>query len=151
VTLEEIGSLGEIGGAIGAVAALAYLAIQIRQNTEGLAINSYHQATSDLSRQLEAIYLNPEFAEVFRRGSIDPSGLSELDRARFTAYLAAFYENLFDLYDKGRIEPEKWENALLNALPLFKRPGIAAYGARRLGSVSCRFRDFLRGYEPAGD
>ena len=91
MTLGELGSLGEIVGALGAVAALAYLALQIRQNTEGLRINSYHQATSDLSRQLEAIYLNAEFAEIFRRGSQDPSSLSEAERARFPAYTAAFY------------------------------------------------------------
>lgn len=151
LSLGELGSLGEVVSAIGAVAALAYLALQIRQNTEGLRISSYHQATSDLSRQLEAIYLDPEFAEIFRRGSADPSALSDIERARFTAYVAAFYysyENLFALYENGRVESDNWENALLNALPLFKRPGIAEYGSRRVGAVSERFREYLRNYEP---
>jgi hypothetical protein len=151
VTLAELGSIGEVVGAIGAVAALAYLALQIRQNTEGLRINSFHQATAGLSRQLEAIYLNPEFAEIFRRGSVDPSVLSDAERARFMAYLAAFYyayENLFALYENGRIEPDRWENALLNALPLFRRAGIAAFGSRRSGSASRRFQDYLREYQP---
>ena len=151
MTLGELGSLGEIVGAIGAVAALAYLALQIRQNTEGLRINSYHQATAELAHLLEAIYSNPEFAEIFRRGSADLADLSDQERARFTAYLASFYyayENLFDLYDKGRVEPEKWENAFANALPLFARPGIAQFGSRRAGSVSKRFDAYLREYEP---
>ena len=151
MSIGELGSIGEVISAIGAVAALAYLALQIRQNTEGLRINSYHQATSDLSRQLEAIYLNPEFAEIFRRGSADPSALSDSERARFTAYLAAFYysyENLFELFERGRVEPDKFENALLNVLPLFKRPGIAEYGSRRVGRVSERFREYLRSHEP---
>ena len=151
MTLAELGSLGEVVGAIGAVAALAYLALQIRQNTEGLRINSYHQATAELARLLEAIYLDREFSEIFRRGSADPTVLSDQERARFTAYLASFfyaYENLYDLYEKGRVEGEKWENALANALPLFTRPGIAQFGSRRSGSVSRRFNAYLREYEP---
>ena len=154
MTLQDFGSIGELVGAIATVATLAYLAVQIRQNTQGLSINSYHQATSDLSRQLEAVYLNPEFAEIFRRGSNDPSDLSDPERARFAAYVSAFYyayENLFELYEKGRIDPEKWENAVLNALPLFNRPGIAGYGTRRAGAVSGRFRDFLRSYDPPAE
>jgi hypothetical protein len=151
VTLAELGSLGEVVGAIGSVAALAYLALQIRQNTEGLRINSYHQATSELARLLDTIYSNPEFAEIFRRGSADPAALSEEERARFAAYLASFYyayENLFELYERGRVEPEKWENAFVNALPLFRRPGIAEFGARRVGPLSQRFGAYLREYEP---
>lgn len=68
-------------------------------------------------------------------------------QSRFTAYLASFYyayENLFDLYEKGRVEPEKWENAFENALPLFTRPAIAQFGSRRVGSASERFGAYLR-------
>jgi hypothetical protein len=151
VTIEQLGSIGEIVGAMGAVAALAYLALQIRQNTESLRINSYHQATSDLSRQLEAIYQNPEFAEIFRRGSQDPSSLSEQERARFFAYMSAFYyayENLFDLFENGRVNPKSFENAVANTLPLFGRPGIEHFGARRVGELSHGFREYLRNYKP---
>ena len=110
MTLAELGSLGEVVGAIGAVAALAYLALQIRQNTEGLRINSYHQATAELARLLEAIYLDREFSEIFRRGSADPTVLSDQERARFTAYLASFfyaYENLYDLPAELAMEVQK--------------------------------------------
>lgn len=154
MTFEQLGSIGEIVGAISAVAALAYLTLQIRQNTESLRISSYHQATSDLSRQLEAIYQNPEFAEIFRRGSLDPSSLSEQERARFFAYLSAFYyayENLFTLFDNGRVNPESFENCVVNTLPIFRRPGVEQFGARRVGAVSRGFQDFLHTYEPPAD
>ena len=149
MTLGDLGSLGEIVGAIGAVAALVYLALQIRQNTEALRVNSYHQATAELARLLDAIYSNPEFADVFQRGSVDPASLREQEMARFSAYVASFYyayENLFDLYDKGRVEAEAWENAFQNAWPLFARPGIAQFGSRRKGAVSERFGHYRRTY-----
>ena len=57
MTLGDLGSLGEI---VGAVAALAYLALQIRQNTEALRVNSYHQATAGLARLLDAIWVEAE-------------------------------------------------------------------------------------------
>lgn len=152
VTLQNLGNIGEFVAAIATIGTLVYLALQIRHNTEGLRVSSYNQLANELGRLLEAVYLNPEFAEIFRRGSTDPSMLSDEERARFTAYLAAFYysyENLFSLFERGKVEREMWENALENALPLFSRPGIKEFGSRRTGAVSQRFHAHLRDLESA--
>ena len=44
---DAIGAIGEIVGAIGVIATLAYLAIQIRQNTKSLEIQSFENGVSE--------------------------------------------------------------------------------------------------------
>jgi hypothetical protein len=58
MTLQDIGSIGEL---VGAIATVAYLAIQIRQNSRGLAANT--------QPYLLAIANTPGFEEWWRRHS----------------------------------------------------------------------------------
>lgn len=88
--LEALGNLGDFLGGIGVVITLLYLAIQIRQNTRQLRLDSaaarttaLEDTTMGINQWIERITSNKDLADVWRRGLDDPGQLDETDMLRF--------------------------------------------------------------------
>ena len=63
-----LGNYGEFVGAIAVVATLAYLAMQIRQNSAQLKINSYQTSVDRFQNQIANVTEDPAKFEMFRIG-----------------------------------------------------------------------------------
>jgi hypothetical protein len=88
--LEALGNIGDFLGGIGVVITLLYLAIQIRQNTRQMRLDSaaarttaLEDTTMGINRWIERITSNKDLADVWRRGLEDPGQLDEADMLRF--------------------------------------------------------------------
>ena len=67
MTLQDLGSIGEFVAAIATIATLAYLALQIRQNTRTLRVNSHQEAGESWASLNYAIANHSDFADIFVR------------------------------------------------------------------------------------
>jgi len=84
---DAIGAIGEIVGAIAVLATLIYLALQIRQNTKAVRLesrNSLQQAWSQVGSMMAN---SPEITELFIKGCRDYRALPVADRLRFSSVL----------------------------------------------------------------
>ena len=80
---DAIGAVGETVGALAVLLTLVYLAMQIRQNTKSVQAAAVDSANTQVSRIREVIFANADVASMYRRGSEDPSSLSEDDTIRY--------------------------------------------------------------------
>ena len=64
VTIQDLGSIGEF---VAAIATIAYLALQIRQNTRTLRVNSHQEAGESWASLNYAIANHSDFADIFVR------------------------------------------------------------------------------------
>ncbi len=65
MTIMELGAIGEFIGAIVVVVTLIYLAIQMRQNTNVLKLNTARSVTEELQEMFSVLASNQELAEIF--------------------------------------------------------------------------------------
>ncbi|MEN8158844.1 MAG: hypothetical protein ABFS41_02095 [Myxococcota bacterium] len=148
MTLQDLGSVGEFVGAVGVVVSLVYLAMQIRQNTAHLRQNTlaaqtaaYHQAVEQSWNAMLTSARDPQLADLVVRGCRDQAELSDEERARFEMILSPqlyCFENLLHAYERGELDRERWENALMNTLPWMRQPGFLAFARTRSGPLSRR-------------
>ena len=112
MTIQDLGSLGELVAAIATVATLGYLAVQIRQNTASVRMASHRGVADQFQLTNLTVLQDPAIAEIVMRGLPDSSSLSEVERFRFELFLMAIfrtYEELYQLSQKGMIDPDLWE------------------------------------------
>jgi len=127
---EAIAASGEVVGALGVIASLGDLAIQIRQNTQQIRQNievgqvtSYNQAQEQTWQAPLAMAQDSEAIRSLARFS--EQGLDALtaeETVRLHALLGPFFhgiDSLFNLYEKGLVDPENWENIVGNQLDVW--------------------------------
>lgn len=78
-----VGAIGEVAGAAAVVVTLFYLARQVRESARQDRRVQYAQLNRDFLQLPSAVAHNESFADVFFRGAVDPTSLSESERARF--------------------------------------------------------------------
>ena len=132
--LDALGNIGEFVGGLGVVVTLAYLGLQIRQNTRTVRA-SYHQAASDSVITIQCqLASDAELGEIFRRGQVDRSTLSEKEIPRFNYIMAAFtriIETQHSHYARGLIDAEQWARYLDTLRVYAGRPGFVEWWQSR--------------------
>jgi hypothetical protein len=127
VNWDALGAIAEAAGAIGVVASLAYLALQIRNNTQGLrssAVQSITDRTVDVSLTLAT---DPTISEILDRGYTALDSLSEDERRRFRQVITAQmqnYEAVYYHYRAGFLEEGQWLPMRRRLEYAFGRPGV---------------------------
>ena len=88
--LEALGNLGDFVGGLAVVVTLIYLAAQVRQNTVQLRRSAQLEHVDARGTTFEAfsrfrtqVISNPDVAELYYKGSVDPGSLDPVERLRF--------------------------------------------------------------------
>ena len=109
MTIQDWAAIAEIVGAIAVVASLIYLAIQIRQNTNGLSLSlraselaAFERNVDSGNRMREAFILNPEVSELYMRGLKEYKSLKGSDKMRFGMILGNVFSSLQGAYVRQR-------------------------------------------------
>jgi len=143
MSIQEWEAVAEIISAIAVVASLVYLAVQIRQNTNGLSMSIKSTELAAFERNVEAgnrirevFILNPDIAELYGKGLRSFKELSSSDRLRFGMVLSNIFSSL--------------QGAYIRQLTYGNDPANFAGSERMLDSlISCRgVRDWLRCNDP---
>ncbi len=138
-----IGAIGEVAGAAAVVVTLFYLARQIREGARQDRRMQYAQLNRDFLQLPGAIAHDESFSNVFYQGMVDPSSLSQAQRARFySAVLITFrsLEALFHYHREGGVDD--WGAASHQAamVDLLGMPGFRCYWADRKHWYSAEFQ-----------
>ena len=65
MSIAELGALGEFIASFGVLATLIYLAIQMRQNTQALRLNTAQVVTEELQQMFSLLALDEGLSKVF--------------------------------------------------------------------------------------
>ncbi|MGR8949564.1 MAG: hypothetical protein ACU84Q_16085 [Gammaproteobacteria bacterium] len=151
VNWEAISAIAEVVGVLGLIGSLVYLAIQVNLNSAEISLNTetakvaaYHEAID----QIKASWMEPEFADLSVRYSQDPSKLTEAELFRLEVLWSATlfgHEVTLDLYRKGLIDPDLWENMLENNRAMLSQGLPLELLSRRPGPLSRRLHQELVG------
>ena len=142
---EAVGAIGEVLGALAVVATLGYLAVQIRQNTKAVRIQTY-QAIMDSSNRLADSLASQNVDEVYRKGRKDPEGCTPEEWAQFkliAGQVVNLYEGLYLHHQSGAIDDDFFKNRWTTFRRIMNQPGfrlmwtetMAAYYASSFNSA----------------
>ncbi len=123
---DAVGAIGEVLGALAVVATLGYLAIQIRQNTKAVRIQTY-QAIMDSSNRLADSLASQNVDDVYRKGRKDPQGCTPEEWAQFVliaGQVVNLYEGLFLHHQSGAIDDDFFRNRWMTFQRIINQPGF---------------------------
>ncbi len=145
MTIMELGAIGEFIGAIAVVVTLIYLAIQVRQNTNALKLNTTQSVTEELQNMFALLASNQDLTEVFVRASRD-SELRGPERGRYSAFtsnLIRVYENAFLQRRAGVIDQAHWVGMTRMMIDYTSMAAFQQYWLDRKHWVSDDFQDYM--------
>lgn len=131
---EAIGSIAEVLGAIAIFVSLIYVAVQIRQNTEQSARNVHAMELAAIERNIESsiriremFILNPDVAELLRRGSVNYKELDAKDAFRFGLILRNIFSSIQGAYVRQttlKHDPLEFSGTVRHIDELLEGPGV---------------------------
>ncbi|MGE0278957.1 MAG: hypothetical protein AB7R40_26490 [Nitrospiraceae bacterium] len=117
---DAISAISEAVSVIAVIASLVYVAVQVKQNSQEIHLNTetakvaaYHQAIE----QVASAWMQPEFAILNEKYQTAPDSLSSEEKSRLRVLWSATlsgHEIAFELYKKGQIDEALWNNMLEN-------------------------------------
>jgi len=97
MTIAELGSLGEFIASLGVLITLIYLAIQMRQNTKAVRLNTAHSITEEFQEIFSLLASDQSLSEVFMEAAQNEE-LSGVSRLRYNTFMGSAmraYENAY--------------------------------------------------------
>lgn len=126
MSIQDMGSIGELIGAVAVIFSLIYLAMQIRQNTKAVRIQTY-QAIMDASNRLGDSLAERNVDAIYRKGRKDPDSCSEEEMAQFmliAGQVVNLYEGLYLHHQSGAIDDDFFENRWKTFHRMMHQPGF---------------------------
>jgi hypothetical protein len=111
LTLDQWAAIAEVIGAVGVIASLVYLAIQIRQNTDMVAANTFQAISSTSSNLVTNMFQTPELIDALLRVVNEPEEMSQREFLVLDLYFRALtrnFENYYYQHQKGFLDDEIW-------------------------------------------
>jgi hypothetical protein len=142
----EVGQAISILANFGVIVGIVFLAIEIRQNNQQLALQSY-QAWVASNLQINAYFMDPEISAITAKGNADSKNLSrDSFVAHAMSHLALFQmaQSTDYLYRSGALDRELWQAEMNRAAGILAAPGVRQWwdaGGRT--QVSPGFADFI--------
>ena len=138
-------------GNFAVIAGIFFLAIEIRQNTQQIQVQSY-QAWNAANTAMNMTIADPSLSAIVSAGHADSTGLS---RDTYIAY-AMFHLSMLQmaqsanyLYLQGALDEELWQAEMHRAAGILSLPGVRQWwdaGGRT--QVSPSFADFIESVGP---
>lgn len=145
MSIAELGALGEFLASFGVLATLFYLAIQLRQNTQAVRLNTAQVVTEELQAMFSLLSSDEGLARVFLEAG-EGKELSGVDKIRyytFTSNLLRGCENGWLQNREGAIGPEHWEGIVRMMIDYSKMSAFEEYWLNRKHWLSREFQQFM--------
>ena len=142
---EAIGAIGEIVGAITVVVTLIYIAIQMRQNTTAIQLNTAHSVTEELQEMFSLLASDQGLSEIFVEASQNEE-LTGADRVRYNTWssnLVRVYENAFLLNRQNVVDEAHWDGMTRMMIDISAMPAFSLYWADRIHWFSEDFQQHM--------
>jgi hypothetical protein len=108
---DVVGVIAEVAGAIAVVVTLMFLALEVRRNrnaTESASVDALAVGFNALNSHLMD---DPELAEIFLTGMVEPESLNNVQRLRFIALIQSYVNHFTTVkkyYDAGLLPKDQW-------------------------------------------
>ena len=145
MSIVELDALGEFIAPFGVLATLIYLAIQMRQNTQVLRLDTAQVVTKELQQMFSLLASGEGLSKVFVEAGKN-SNLSDVNKVRyftFTSNIMRVCENAYLQNRENAIGPEHWEGVVRMMIDYSKMSAFADYWAYRKHWMSSEFQHFL--------
>lgn len=126
---DAVGALAELMGAAGVIVTPIYLSRQVRDNTDSIRRSTAHDALQSIAGFNEFVAGDPEFVDLFWRGTGDPDSLTQDEWQRFVSLASTLvrrFELLYLGHLGGALSDEIWAAQLQNV-----RTWMSSAGAKR--------------------
>ena len=127
MTLQDLAAIASLVASLGVVISLVYLAIQMRQNTQGLRIAAHQHVVSSNAAVTMAPAENLEFAAVLWKGAVSSKNLTHETQLAFNLWCFQYFSMIqaaHQLSLSGTIDKGVWERELQRAVGALKVPGF---------------------------
>ena len=145
MSIAELGALGEFIASFGVIATLIYLAIQMRQNTQALRLNTAQVVTEELQQMFSLLAADEGLSQVFVEAGQSPH-FSDVNRVRyytFTSNILRVCENAYLQNRESAIGPEHWEGVVRMMIDYSKMSAFEDYWTNRKHWISNEFQQFM--------
>ncbi len=150
---DAIAALAELLAAVGVVISLVYLALQVRQNTDQVRLNSeslgmaHEMGGAQMSVDIAlAVATDAELSELVGRGMSANSDLTVAERVRFGSFvyaaLAGFQAGYYN-YRKGFADSGAWQGHEGDLRETMRGPGARAWWPRIRMRFSPEFAKYV--------
>ena len=143
---EAIGALSEFVGAVAVVITLVYLAIQIRQNTRAIRLDTGHDITEEYRDIFALMAENKELAELVHRAAHDPDSISGTDKVQYYALNSNFIralENAYFQHNENALDRKQWSGMRRMLKDYAQLPAFREYWPNRKHWFSNEFQEFM--------
>ena len=136
---------------IAVIAGIAFLAVELRQNTKQLELQSY-QSWVAANMELNIAISDPLLSAIVSRGHADSANLtgeSAIAYAMFHMSMLQMSQSTHYLYLEGSLDRELWESEMDRAAGILSIPGVRQWwdaGGRT--QLTPSFVEFLESREP---
>jgi hypothetical protein len=133
MTIAELGSLGELIASLGVLVTLIYLAIQMRQNTKAVRLNTAHAITEEFQEIFSLLASNRGLSEVFVEAAQNEE-LSGVSRVRYNTYMGSTlraYENAYLQNREQAINLDHWAGLTRMMIDITALPAFPIFWADR--------------------
>ena len=127
---EAIGAIGEVVGALVVSATLAFLVVQVRQNSKAINATITHGNIAGFNELNTLLAANPLLAEIFDRGSSDPSRLTASEAYSYVWIVRSFlnlFLNLYDQFLQGTCPESLWRRHEMELQSFVTSPGVREF------------------------
>jgi hypothetical protein len=133
MTIAELGSLGEFIASFGVLITLIYLAIQMRQNTKAVRLNTAHSITEEFQNFFNLLASDQSLSEIFMEAAQNEE-LSGISRLRYNTLMGnamRAYENAYLQNREQAIIPDHWAGLTRMMIDASAMPAFPNYWADR--------------------
>ena len=110
MTLADLGNIGEFIASIGVLITLIYLAIQIRQNTDALKVQTRQALSETQFSNINLRATDPQLPMIIAKGTAGEP-MTDEEQARFYYHCDASmrqFENAYSHYQAGMLSEPDW-------------------------------------------
>ena len=146
ITLEQASYLAEIIGVVVVVISIIYLAIQVKQNTRSMRIQTVHDISSSFKAAQASIAHDKDLADVYHRGVFNYDQLEPLEQLRFNLLVTSIVRVLDELlfqHAEGAVDESMWRGYKTLLEDVFRYPGYQAIWNIRKQQYSKKFQQHI--------
>ncbi len=131
---QAVVAVSEAVAAVGVILSLVYVGAQVRQGTMEARVGMLRSIVNELGRVHDSLSEHGDLAEIVVRGFTGYGGLSVVERARMSSYLAhmfKLFEQLYALHTAGGMPAEDWAGLERAIADIGAYPGVQEWWTTR--------------------
>jgi hypothetical protein len=133
-------------GAIAVVITLVYLAIQIRQNTRAIRLDTGHDITEEYRDIFALMAENRELAALVHKAALDPTSITGTEKVQYYALNSNFIralENAYFQYSENALDHKQWSGMRRMLIDYARLPAFREYWPNRKHWFSSEFQNYM--------